>query len=106
MHTQRMETPMQTTKSINFYDNSIPRGDIVFGVRFRKCVLPQGLAKEAPKIMKIPKSLCQIGYTMILTTSRCDFDAKPTVEALEHLPEPFRMFFQSKSKGDNEIIYL
>ena len=35
-------------------------------MRFRKCVRPEGLAKEPPQIMNIPKRLDFIGYTMEL----------------------------------------
>ena len=44
------------------------RVDFVLGMRFGKCVLPKGLAKESPKNMKIQTYWDLLGYTMVLTT--------------------------------------
>jgi len=56
---------------------------------FRKCVLPEGLAKESPQMMKIPKCLDLIGYTMVIPISTCKFDATYTPVANEHVPDLF-----------------
>ena len=60
-----------------------------FGCVFRKCVLPEGLAKELPEMMKIPKSLDLIDCTMVLTMSTCEFDAESAPDAIKHIPDLF-----------------
>jgi len=51
--------------SVSFYGILIFRVGFVLGMRFRKCVLPKGLANEPPQIMQIHKCLDVIGYTMV-----------------------------------------
>ena len=62
---------------------------IFFGCVFRKCILPRGLAKEPPKMLKIPKCVDIIGYTMVLTILTCNFYAKNTPDAFKHVPDLF-----------------
>ena len=59
------------------------------GAFFRTCVSPEGLAKEAPKVLKIPKSLDLIACTLVLTKSTFKFKAKNSPHALEHLSDLF-----------------
>ena len=59
------------------------------GCVFRKCVLPEGLAKEPLKIMKINTYLVFIGYTMVLTISTRKLDATNTPDAFKHVPDLF-----------------
>ena len=54
---------------------------------FRKCVLPEGLAKTPPNMMKLPTCLDLIDYTMVLTISICKFDAENTPNAFKHAPD-------------------
>ena len=61
----------------------------IFGCVFRKCILPEGLAKEPPKMLKIPKCLDFVDYPLVLTISICKFDAKTTPDAFKHVPDPF-----------------
>ena len=60
-----------------------------FWVRLRKCVLPEGPAKELPKVMKIYKCCVLIDCTMVLPISKCEFDAENTPDALKHIPDLF-----------------
>ena len=75
------------------------------GVRFRTCVLPEGLTKELFKVMKIQTCLDIIGYTMVLTIPICKSDAQNITDAFKHVPELLRLFILSKSKAHTEIIY-
>ena len=68
------------------------RVDLILVVRFRKCVLPEGLAKEPPTVLKITEWLDLIGYTMVSTISICNFVAKTTTDAFKQVPEPFQRF--------------
>jgi len=84
-----METQIKNTKPVKLHESSIFRVVFLFwGVRFRKCVLPDGLAEEPPKIMKIPKCLDLIGYSMVSTNFICKFDVKNTTDAFKHVPDP------------------
>ena len=37
----------------------------------RKCVVPEGLAKEPPKMLKLPRCVVSIGFTMDLARLYC-----------------------------------
>jgi len=66
--------------------------DFVFEALFKsvyKCVLPEGLAKGPPKILKIPKSLDLSDCTMVLPITIGKFDAKDTPCAFKHVPGMF-----------------
>lgn len=41
----------------------------VFGVFFRRCALPEGLATKTPQLVKFPKCLDLICYIMVLHIS-------------------------------------
>ena len=58
-----------------------------FWVRFVKHVLPEGLAKEIPQIVKIRKCLDLIDCAMVSPIST--FDAKNTSDAFKHVPDLF-----------------
>ena len=63
--------------------------ELCFGCVFRKCVLPGGLAKEPPEMLKISKRLDSIDFMMVVTTPTCKFDAKITPDAFKHVPDLF-----------------
>jgi len=62
-----------------------------FWVRFffLKCVLPEGLAKELPKIVKYPERLDLIDCTMVVPISTCNFHTQNTPDAIKHIPDVF-----------------
>jgi len=62
------------------------------GVRFRKCVLPKGLAQEPMEMFKIPKCLDLIGYPMVLTIPTYNVYAKGTTDAFNVSPTRFEHF--------------
>jgi len=63
------------------------RIDYFYAFFFRKYVLPEGLAKEPPKMLKIHKRLDPVDCTMTLIISTCKFDANATTDAFKHIPE-------------------
>ena len=64
-HTKRTETQIQKHKSVKFRGIAMFRVGLCWGALFRNYVLPEGLAKEPPKLMKTPKRLDLIGYIMV-----------------------------------------
>ena len=62
---------------------------VLFCVRFQKCVLPEGLAKELLQIMHIPKYSELIDYAMVLLIATCKFDAKNITDVFKHVPDQF-----------------
>ena len=60
-----------------------------FGCVFPKCVLPERLAKEPPKMMKVPKCLDAIDCTMVFHISTCEYDAKTATDNFESVPDLF-----------------
>jgi len=61
----------------------------VLGLVFRKGVLPEMLAKESPKMLKIPKCSDSIDSTKALTIFTCRFDAKTSQMHLNTSPTCF-----------------
>jgi len=59
------------------------------GCVFRKCVLPDGLAKELRGMTKILKRFDLSDCAMVLTISTCKLDANNTPDALKHIPDLF-----------------
>jgi len=67
-----------------------PWSDLCFGgIFFRKCVVPEGLAKEFPQITQILQCLGSIDYMTVSPISTCQCDAKNSPDALKHLPDLF-----------------
>ena len=66
---------------------------------FRTCVLPEGLAKELPEIVKIPKCLDLIDCTMVLPISTCEIDAKTTQRHSNTSATCFEEFVNSNPYG-------
>ena len=103
VHKKRIETQI---KNIDQWSSTVLPylKSICSGVRFlfRKCVLPEGLAKEPPQIRKNPKCLDLIGYTMFLTVSTCKLDTKHTPDAFKYIPDQFGGFFWIKIEGKLE----
>ena len=63
--------------------------DFVLGCVVRKCVLPEGLAKELPKVLNMQKCLDSIDCTMVLTIPTYKFDSQNTPDAFKHVPDLF-----------------
>jgi len=59
------------------------------GFCFRKLVLPRGLAKEHPEMLKIAKYLVLIDCTRVLPISACKSDAKSIPDAFRHVSDLF-----------------
>ena len=55
----------------------------------RKCVHPEGLAKELPKMVKILKCLGLIDSAMVITISICKFDANNIPDVFKHITDLF-----------------
>ena len=86
-NTKRNTTPLNLTE-LQYFEL------FLFGVCvcvrfFRKCVLPEGLAREPPKTMKISKRLDLIGYTMVSTSFICKSGAKTFTSSFKHVPGVF-----------------
>ena len=73
---------------------------LFWGAFSGKCVIPEGVAKEPPKIMKITKCLDSIDFTMVLTISICKFDATYTPDVFKHIPDLLSKVFILKLKGN------
>jgi len=50
---------------------------------------PEGLAKEAPKIMKLNECLDILDCTMVLNLPTGNLDATNTTDSLKHIPDLF-----------------
>jgi len=74
------------------------RLNFVLGCVFRKGVLPEGLAKELPQILKFPKCLDSIDCTMILSIATFKLDAKKNTAAFKHVPNQFRIVIFIKTE--------
>lgn len=66
----RVETQIENTQSVKVSDIATFRVELIFGVDFRTCVLPD------PIMMKLRKCLDFTAHTMVLTISICKFNAK------------------------------
>jgi len=96
--------PNTNTNFVKFNGLAIFKIDFAGGDTFRKCVLPEGLAKELHKIMKIPNSLDLIGYTMVLTIFTWTCDAQTTTDASNTSPTSEKTIFATERKSRTEQV--
>ena len=92
---KRLETEIKkwkTEQSMEVFYITIFAIDFVFGVRFRKCVLPEGWPPKPPQTMKTQKSLDLIGHTPILTIFICNPMQQPPRINLNTSPTRFDSF--------------
>ena len=61
----------------------------VLGAFFRKYVLPEGLAKEVPKMVKMLKYFDLFDCSMFLPNLTSKFDSKTIPDAFKHVPDLF-----------------
>jgi len=75
---------------MKFYKLSVCKVGFVFGVRFRKYVIPEGLANEPPKMIKnLPNVwilLVYNGFNRFHMQVRCN-------KTIKHVPDPFGSLF-------------
>ena len=104
-HTMKSEVPamayqapwhrlnfVRTQTSLKFNECTILGLVLVLGCVLRKCVLPEGLAKNPPQILEIPKYLDSIDCTTGLPICTSKLDANTPTGVYEHVPDLLRFF--------------